>query len=202
MSYLLDVKDLTCQKGYNKLFAGLSFVVKKGDILLISGINGSGKTSLIRTIAGLSTIKCGSILLLGENKNRANYKKNNIYLGHKNALNPELSTLYNLLFLVNLKKYCSLSRAKYALDKIGLKYYHDELPNNMSAGQQRLILLASLLLLDVPLWLLDEPFNALDKNSINFVEQLILNHAKKDGGCIFTSHQNNDLHNKELELSS
>ena len=193
MSYLLDVKNLTCQRGYHQLFSNLNFTLNQGNILRISGENGTGKTSLLRMIAGLNLIEQGEILLLNDCQKHQNYQKNVIYLGHCNAINPQLSVLDNLMFLVNLKQYCTTKIAQKALDEIGLQYYYHEPCSQLSAGQKRRVLLASLLILDTPLWLLDEPFTALDTKGVALIEDLILAHTKKRGACIFTTHQNTKL---------
>ncbi len=198
---LLSVSELTYTRGYHKLFTNLSFSLNHGDILRINGENGKGKTSLLRNIAGLTSPDSGSIYLSGISSKNSDYYKNYIYLGHNSAVSMELSALDNLLFLINLKQNCSVKQAKYALDKIGLKYYYDEPASQMSAGQKRRILLASLLLLQTPLWLLDEPFTALDKEGVELIENLIITHSKKNGVCIFTTHQNSILNNnKNLTL--
>lgn len=192
---LLVVDKLTYSRGYHKLFSQLSFSLNKGDILRISGENGKGKTSLLRNIAGLSVFESGTITLANMTSDNRDYYQNCFYLGHTSAINLELNTLDNLLFLVNLKQYCSRVDAQYALDKIGLKHYHHELAQHMSAGQKRRIFLASLLLLNAPLWLLDEPFTALDKDGVSFIEDLIIEHCKNNGACIYTTHQTSILNN-------
>lgn len=199
---LLSVKNLNCQRGFVQLFSALNFTLNSGDTLRIAGENGKGKTSLLRLIAGLSLLDQGQILLSNTAiSNGADYQKNLIYLGHLDALNLSLSALDNLVFLVNLKQNCTQQATKKALDKIGLKHYHDEPCSNLSAGQKRRVLLASLLLLDCPLWLLDEPFTALDAQGVALVEQLILKHTQQGGACIFTSHQDTILNQQQvLEL--
>ncbi len=194
---LLNVSNLTYTRGYHKLFTNLSFSLNYGDILRINGENGKGKTSLLKNISGLTTPDSGNIRLLNISNKNSNYYKNCIYLGHNSTISMELNALDNLLFLINLKQSCSIKQAKSALDKIGLKYYYYELASHMSAGQRRRILLASLFLLKSPLWLLDEPFTALDKEGIELVENLILTNSKNNGACIFTTHQNSVLNNNK-----
>lgn len=190
---LLEIKNLNCKRGYQQLFSGINLSLNRGDILRITGENGRGKTSILKMIAGFGFIEVGSISLLQYKAGDSSYQKNVIYLGHLNALNPLLSTVDNLLFLVNLKQACSKKQAKYALDGMGLKNYYDDPCSQLSAGQKRRVLLASLLLLDVPLWLLDEPFTTLDSSGIELVENLVLTHAKNNGACLFTTHQNSVL---------
>lgn len=189
MSVLLTINNLSCQRGYTQLFSELNFTLNTGDILRITGENGKGKTSLLRIIAGLSTIDTGVIAFKQQKNNDNSYQDNILYLGHQNALVLELSALDNLLFLVHLKQKCSIKQAKYALDKMGLQHYYNEPCAKLSAGQKRRVLLASLFILKYPLWLLDEPFTALDTQGVALIEQLVLDFVASGGACIFTTHQ-------------
>lgn len=198
-SNLLEVENLTCQRGYTQLFSGLNFILNTGDILRIAGQNGTGKTSLLRLIAGLSFAETGQITLNNQIPNDISYQENLLYLGHSNALNPDLSVLDNLLFIVHLKQSCNLEQAKQALDKVSLAHYYHQPCSSLSAGQKRRVLLASLLLIKVPLWLLDEPFTALDTQGVTLVEDLVLAHTKNGGACVFTTHQDSRI-NKYKEL--
>ena len=197
---MLKVKSLSCQRGYQQLFTNLNINLDKGDILRITGYNGKGKTSLLKMIAGLNLIEDGCILFLDHSISSQFYQENIIYLGHLNALNPLLSVLDNLSFLIRLKQDCTNKEIKDALEKVGLKYYENVLCNTLSAGQKRRILLASLLLTKARLWLLDEPLTALDTNGVALIEELILNHSKRGGICIFTTHQATSLKHQTLEL--
>lgn len=189
MQALLTVNNLSCQRGYTQLFSKLNFTLNKGEILRITGENGKGKTSLLRIIAGLGTADTGIITLKQQKNNDNCYQNNIVYLGHQNALVLELTALDNLLFLVHLKQKCSIKQAKDALDKMGLEYYYNEPCAKLSAGQKRRVLLAILCIIKRPLWLLDEPFTALDTKGVDLIEKLVLDFTNSGGACIFTTHQ-------------
>ncbi len=123
---MLKITELSCQRGYNQLFSGLSFNVNAGDILRITGTNGSGKTSLLKILAGLNTQEQGSISL---NKNKVKseqYQEEVFYLGHLSALSSELSSIENLKFLTSLSKTINSQTLSQALNDVGLKGYEDE----------------------------------------------------------------------------
>ena len=197
MPNLLTVHHLSCERGYQRLFTGLNFSLKPGAILRINGANGVGKTSLLRMIAGLSHVKNGNVQLLDFKFASWMYFKNSLYLGHSAAISTDLTALENLIFFVSLKQKCDKKSAQYALDKLGLKYYHNTLCYELSAGEKRRVLLASLILVHTPLWLLDEPFTSLDAQGVDLVENLINKHSKKGGCSVFTTHQKTNLNSTQ-----
>ncbi len=195
---MLKITELSCQRGYNQLFSGLSFNVNAGDILRITGTNGSGKTSLLKILAGLNTQEQGSISL---NKNKVKseqYQEEVFYLGHLSALSSELSSIENLKFLTSLSKTINSQTLSQALNDVGLKGYEDEYCAKLSAGQKRRVILAGLFVSDAKLWLLDEPFTALDPKGVEIVEQRIKKHSEQGGICIFTTHQDSVLENQRV----
>ncbi len=195
---MLKITELSCQRGYNQLFSGLSFNVNAGDILRITGTNGSGKTSLLKILAGLNTQEQGSISL---NKNKVKseqYQEEVFYLGHLSALSSELSSIENLKFLTSLSKTTNSQTLSQALNDVGLKGYEDEYCAKLSAGQKRRVILAGLFVSDAKLWLLDEPFTALDPKGVEIVEQRIKKHSEQGGICIFTTHQDSVLENQRV----
>ena len=197
----LIVKELSCQRGYNVLFDGLSFSLSSGDILRISGANGSGKTSLLKILAGLNTPECGSVSFNQQQARTSEYQEAVFYLGHLPALSPELSCTENLNFLSRLHDNKGAAKTKEALLAIGLKGYEDEYAANLSAGQKRRVVLASLFINKAPIWLLDEPFTALDSDGIRILEEQINKHSDNGGICILTTHQECHLSNmKTLTL--
>ena len=190
---MLKITELSCQRGYNQLFSGLSFNVNAGDILRISG-----KTSLLKILAGLNTQEQGSISL---NKNKVKseqYQEEVFYLGHLSALSSELSSIENLKFLTSLSKTTNSQTLSQALNDVGLKGYEDEYCAKLSAGQKRRVILAGLFVSDAKLWLLDEPFTALDPKGVEIVEQRIKKHSEQGGICIFTTHQDSVLENQRV----
>ena len=137
----LIINNLSCIRGYNQLFTDLSFELRPGEILKISGTNGTGKTSLLKIIAGLNSAESGSIFF---KNNDINNKLDIFYLGHLNALSPELSCIENLNFLLELGTENFNSSYVDALSMVGLNNYENELVANLSAGQKRRVALAAL----------------------------------------------------------
>jgi heme exporter protein A len=193
----LIVTDLCCQRGYNQLFSDLSFEVASTNILRITGTNGSGKTSLLKILAGLNSSEKGSVVLNDFTVNSDEYQQQVFYLGHSQAISSELSVIENLEFLTSLSKTTDKQLLSNALDNIGLKGYSDEYCSKLSAGQKRRVILAGLFVSDAKVWLLDEPFTALDNNGIKIVEGLIESHCNDGGICIFTTHQDSSLANQK-----
>jgi heme exporter protein A len=197
----LKVTNLSCQKGYNLLFENLSFEINSGEVLKISGPNGSGKTSLLRLLAGLSSFDSGTIDYDSFNLNSEEYNLDFLYLGHLTALSPELSCIENLKYsslLGNNKLELDFSSA---LKKVGLEKFKNELVGTLSAGQKKRIALSLLFVTQSKVWLLDEPFSALDSKAINIFEQRIEEHCKIGGMCILTTHQECNINNlKEISL--
>ncbi len=190
---MLKVENLSCQKGYNLLFENLFFKVNSGDILRITGINGSGKTSILKILAGLSAQEQGTVTLNDNQVKSDAYQKQVFYLGHLSALSNELTSVENLKFLTVLNHPVNLQSLTGALNKIGLKGYENEVCGKLSAGQKRRVILAALFISTAKIWLLDEPFTALDSIGITIVENHIIQHCKKGGICIFTTHQDSVL---------
>ena len=194
----LIINNLSCIRGYNQLFTDLSFELRPGEILKISGTNGTGKTSLLKIIAGLNSAESGSIFF---KNNDINNKLNIFYLGHLNALSPELSCIENLNFLLELGTENFNSSYVDALSMVGLNNYENELVANLSAGQKRRVALATLFITPSKLWLLDEPFTSLDSKGIEIVENQIKKHRDSGGLCILTTHQVCNIRNlRELNL--
>ncbi|HIE78837.1 MAG TPA: cytochrome c biogenesis heme-transporting ATPase CcmA [Candidatus Thioglobus sp.] len=192
----LIVKDLCCQRGYNQLFSDLSFEVSSSNILRITGPNGSGKTSLLKILAGLNASENGTVYLNDFNVNSYEYQQHVFYLGHSQALSSELSVIENLEFLMSLKDTVGRKILTESLVKIGLQGYKDEYCSKLSAGQKRRVILAGLFISNAKVWLLDEPFTALDNEGIRIVEKLIKEHCDAGGICLFTTHQDSTLDNQ------
>ena len=197
----LIVNKLSCQRGYNILFENLSFELKSGEVLRISGPNGSGKTSLLKIIAGLNSAESGSIEFDKSNFSSKKYQEESLYLGHYAALSSELSCIENLEYLKNLSKENASPNFHNALKEVGLKNYEHELARNLSAGQKRRIALSLLFISQSKVWLLDEPFTALDSDGVKIIENQIKKHCLQGGLCILTTHQDCNIENlKEISL--
>ena len=190
----LIVTDLTCQRSYNELFSNLSFELNSGEILKISGANGSGKTSLLKILAGLNSAESGKLSINNNNVGSYDYQSDIFYLGHLPALSPELHCKENLDYLTQLNNRCSDLEISEALTNVGLKNFEYEYVANLSAGQKRRVVLSALFITQSKVWLLDEPFTALDADGINVIETQITNHSDDGGICVLTTHQKCNLH--------
>lgn len=192
MTSQLDIEQLACQRGDKILFTDLNLTFKSGDFVQIEGHNGIGKTSLLRILAGLALPLSGKVRWnsceIGAD--REGYYENLLYLGHQSGVKPELTAWENLHF------YQQVSASKQgddilwqALEMVGLLGREDLPVSQLSAGQQKRIALARLWLSTAPLWILDEPFNAIDKSGVGVLTRHFEQHAEQGGIVILTSHQ-------------
>ena len=189
---MLEVRDLECVRGDHRLFRGLNFTLHPGELLHLRGSNGSGKTSLLRTVCGLMAPAAGQVMWLGKNirSTREQYFADLIYLGHLGAIKGDLSALENLRMALQLAGLPGEEdRLLQAIAKMGLAGREDLPTKVLSAGQKRRVALARLLAYKAKLWVLDEPFNALDVKAVELLKQLIADHVRDDGMVILTTHQ-------------
>ena len=201
---MLTATDLACSRGERRLFDHLSFGLEGGDWLHVKGENGAGKTTLLRTLIGLSPPDEGEVRWRGsETRQHADdYRRAFIYLGHQAGLKEELTPFENLQLGLALDGFAATEeRLLEALHRIGLQG-REELPARvLSAGQRRRVLLARLLLRPAELWVLDEPFSALDAAGVELLCMLISSHLEGGGITVLTSHQSMPLPpGKELAL--
>jgi len=197
----LIVNNLSCQRGYKLLFENLSFELNSGEVLKVSGPNGSGKTSLMKILAGLSSFETGSIDYDDTKINSERYNLDFLYLGHLAALSPELSCLENLKYSMRLGNDNLDLDFSDALEKVGLEKFENELVGKLSAGQKKRIALSLLFITQSKVWLLDEPFSALDSKAIKIIETRVEDHCNSGGICILTTHQECNIKNlKEISL--
>ncbi|SJZ64080.1 heme exporter protein A [Vibrio cincinnatiensis] len=198
---MLEAKNLTAIRDDRVLFDGLSFNIQAGELVQIEGRNGTGKTTLLRMITGLGHRDYGQIFWKGENiaQERECFHQDLLFLGHQTGIKRELTAFENLFFY---QKLIGLVSEKYelyqALAKVGLAGYEDVQVAQLSAGQQRRVALARLWLSSQPLWVLDEPLTAIDKQGIKVLEQLFLQHTEAGGVVILTTHQDMFAENTQL----
>ena len=187
---LLSANDLTCIREDRILFEALNFSVCRGDVIQVEGPNGSGKTSLLRILAGLSQPYDGTVLFREQNilEQPDDFHQNLLYLGHLPGVKGEMTAQENLEFNLTLHGNDS-SKAEETLEKVNLLGFEDALASHLSAGQHRRIYLARLWQSKASIWILDEPFTAIDKNGVKQLEQLFLAHAQRGGCVILTTHQ-------------
>lgn len=189
---MLEISNLACSRGDHRLFSGLSFTLHPGQIMQVQGANGSGKTSLLRTLCGFLMPDEGDIIWRGKNVRELdeNYYAELLYLGHLNAIKDELNALENLRILAGLSGVeIEEKNAVSALRRMGLRG-RERLPVKvLSQGQRRRVALARLLVADTKLWILDEPLAALDVGAVALIQELIAEHLARQGMVIFTTHQ-------------
>jgi heme exporter protein A len=183
------------------LFQGLSFKLEDGGLLQIDGVNGSGKSSLLQMCVGLIQASEGEITWNGENITNERYKFQSdiTYFGHTNGVKAGLTALENMKVMHALSGFKTKVDYSLILKQIGLAGMEDVLLSRMSAGQKRRIGLTRIFMAASKLWLLDEPFNALDKNGKKIIEQLIVEHCKSGGMVIFATHQTMEIDGYPLQ---
>lgn len=192
---MLTVHNLSCERDERLLFTELNFSLHAGELLQIEGQNGSGKTSLLRILCGLSSHYAGSILWQQQDVQAvfSHYLQSVLYVGHHAGVKASLTVEENLHWMQTLHPLLNKCSPSEALHSVGLYGYEDVPCYTLSAGQQRRVSLARLYLSNHPLWILDEPFTALDKKGVLEKETLIANHVLQGGMCILTTHHDFNL---------
>lgn len=190
MTTLLRAHQLTCIREERILFDQLSIDVNTGSLLQISGPNGAGKTSLLRILAGLSLPYEGSVQYQGStiNQCRDEYYQDLTFIGHLAGVKGELTAQQNLSFNLLLQQ-DNINNIEHAIEQVHLTGFEDTCASHLSAGQNRRIALARLWQSTSKIWILDEPFTAIDKAGVAALEMLFLSHIDSGGAIIFTSHQ-------------
>ena len=193
---MLEVRDLMAIRGDRRLFAGLSFAADPGELLYVRGPNGSGKTTLLRMLCGLTQPAEGTLLWQGRpiRGNDDEFCQELLYFGHRPAIKDELDAVENLQTACVLAgQTLAPGEARQALATMGLAD-HDDLPVKLlSQGQRRRVALARLLVSRARLWVLDEPFTALDIGAIEGLQNSIGEHLQRQGVIVLTTHQSVEL---------
>ncbi len=180
----LQVRDLACRRGDRVLFESLGFSVAAGAIVWVRGANGQGKTTLLRTLAGLAAPAAGAIV------HAPGQAAAVVYVAHANALKDDLTVAESLAFLLALSGAPpDRARIDTALDRFGLAGRRNAFVRTLSQGQRRRVSLARLAALPEPrLWLLDEPYDALDAGAVAGLDALLVEHARRGGSVVLASH--------------
>lgn len=189
---LLELRDLSCERDQRPLFSALNLSCYGGEAVQILGPNGSGKTTLLRTLAGLCREYRGEILCCGVELGRAGlaHRQNLLFIGHRPGIKSGLTPRENLAWYCALSGRVSSANIMAALAEVGLSGYGDVPCAQLSAGQLRRVALARLHLSDVPqVWILDEPFTAIDKAGVAELEALMARHTAAGGLVVLSSHQ-------------
>ena len=196
--YRLKGDDLSCIRDDRVLFEELVFELVSGQVLLLEGKNGSGKTSLLRILCGFREPDTGQVYWCGDAINDSQYYADMAYVGHLDGVKKELTVLENLKVSLALGRPGQYS-IQQALNKVHLVNYDDVLVQALSAGQKRRLSLARLLITQNIVWILDEPFTSLDKQGIMLIESLMSEHCAKGGMIVLTSHHDIDLHGVDVQ---
>lgn len=199
----LNAKNLSLTRGGRELFTNLNFIVKPGDLLLIQGENGSGKTSLLKVIAGLIEPDNGSLFWSNKNiiSQRQSFHKNIAWLSHNPGFKGDLTILENIKFESSLRK-MSMEKLEDSLKHFQLTEFSKIPFRFLSVGQQKRAAIVRMCLINVKLWLMDEPLSNLDTTGQSLVIDLINNHTKNSGLCVLASHHDisHDLISNRINL--
>ncbi|MEH6550897.1 MAG: cytochrome c biogenesis heme-transporting ATPase CcmA [Pseudomonadales bacterium] len=187
---LLNVSNLSCERDGRQLFCDLSFSLRCGELLQVAGPNGSGKTSLLRILCGLGAYQQGQVNWFGDENSGglAPDFSRILFLGHQPGLKSALSPRENLSWYFDLRNSVSLPEIDAALVSVGLAGFEDVPTHQLSAGQQRRIALARLRLSKAEVWVLDEPFTAIDLAGVAELEAQLAEFVQAGGAVLLTTH--------------
>ena len=200
MSPILEFQNLRCERDERVLFEGLSCQIDSGAIVQVQGPNGSGKTTLLRIVLGLNAGFTGDILFHGVPiaPQRLQFCQQLLYIGHLPAINRSLTPLENLRWFDQLQGHKSDTSLMEALKAVGLRGFEDVSGHHLSAGQHRRVALARLFLTRALLWVLDEPFTAIDTQGVDKLRALFADHVARGGTVLLTTHQDLGLERVQL----
>lgn len=192
---LLSAQNLGCERGYRQLFEQLGFTLHRGQLMRVAGGNGSGKSTLLKVLAGLSSDYQGDLFWRGQpiTEVRDQYQAGLCYLGHAKAVKQRLTVSENLAWFRSLYPCNDESIQSDVLKQLRLYRFRDQLCGQLSAGQQQRVALARLLISKADLWILDEPFTAIDKEGVLEFEQIIQDRVAQGTAVILTTHHSLQL---------
>jgi heme exporter protein A len=203
----LEAQNLHLWRGDHQVLAGVNLAVNSGDVLEVMGANGSGKTSLLRTLCGLIHPEEGRVLWADQNvrEDLPAFHSELVYLGHEPPLKADLSARENLRYWIGVRRTLATADLNAALDRVGAGSWAAQPARTLSAGQKRRVAIAGVILFAAPLWLLDEPATNLDGDGQRLVGSLIDEHLASGGLVIAAVHQELPLHGgapRRLDLSA
>ncbi len=179
MNVLMKITNLTIQRNDRNILDNISLDIHTKSFLNIYGANGSGKTSFLKVITGISEIESGVVV---------NYSNNNVYVGHKYGLKINLTVSENLMLDLQNNNSDKKNKLTEALEVYKMSKYRDTLVKHLSHGQQKRVSLMRTLLLDSDIWILDEPFSALDEETKVILNKTFVDANKLNKTIIITSH--------------
>lgn len=190
MADLLSGDNLCLIRGDRCLFQDLKFALNPGELLNVEGVNGSGKTSLLRAVAGLLDLESGVIEWNGQSviRHPQQFRASLVWFAHRTGFKGDLTPEQNLRFEAGLRVFQS-EDFEGALERVGVTNSSGLPVRALSAGQQRRVGLARMILSGAPLWMMDEPFTNLDTDGQSLVRELVNEHLKSGGICAMASHQ-------------
>ena len=190
-----EASNLELWRGERRLFTSLDFATGSGELLHITGANGTGKTSLLRVICGLTLPETGEVRWRGRpvGRQRSDFHAELTYVGHRESLKADLSAVENLSFELGLRRDLADEEMSRALDVVGLSRATHVPVRSLSAGQKRRVALARCLLTRAPLWILDEPYTNLDVAGRELVDQLMTQHLETGGQVLLVAHQSHGV---------
>lgn len=196
-SALLQARQLFCEREERVLFARLDFTLSEGELLQVEGPNGAGKTTLMRSVTGLNNHFEGDVLWrekpLADDRER--FYAETLILGHLSGIKLPLSPTENLRWIAAARGVSQQNidiHINVALDAVGLNGFEHQPAHSLSAGQKRRIALARLFIEPATLWVLDEPFSAIDKQGVAVLEGLLEDHVSRGGAALVVTHH--DMH--------
>jgi len=175
---MLSVSEINFERYFEPVFLPVSFALEARGLLLVTGTNGCGKTTLIRVLAGILHPTSGDFIKRTESMG---------YVGHHLGIKDDLSVIENLRFMRDFLGTSSRSCTD-VIQQVGLGRVSEQLARTLSAGQRKRCALARLLLSDTQLWLLDEPYSNLDQEGVELVDEMLTSHLQADGACVLATH--------------